>query len=92
LQSDDLPKNVGHVWARAWKRGAPIVALARTSCVKGRQIDMVDVLPEILHIEEGALPFLTGLLPRQLQEPSGLAGVEGGRPARHWNCVLSSGS
>jgi hypothetical protein len=46
---------------------------------------MVDVLPEVLHVEEGAFPFLTGLLPCQLQESSGLAGIEEGRPARHWN-------
>jgi hypothetical protein len=46
---------------------------------------MADVLPDVLHVEEGALPFLTGLLPHQLRESSGLAGVEGGRPARHWN-------
>jgi hypothetical protein len=70
LQSDDPLKNVVHVWARAWKRGAPVVALARSSRVKGRQIDMVDILPVILHIEEGALPFLIGLLPVSFGNPA----------------------
>jgi hypothetical protein len=48
---------------------------------------MVDALLQILHIEEGALPFLARLFPLQPRESSGLASVEGGRPTCHWDRV-----
>jgi hypothetical protein len=44
---------------------------------------MVDALLHILHIEEGALPFLSRLLPLQPREACGLASVEGGHPVGH---------
>jgi hypothetical protein len=44
---------------------------------------MVGALLQILHIEEGALPFLARLLPLQPREACGLASIEGGCPTGH---------
>jgi hypothetical protein len=61
LEGDDLLKDLDHVRARAGERGAPAVALARSTRVEGGHVDVVDALLQILHIEEGALPFLARL-------------------------------
>jgi hypothetical protein len=66
LEGDDPLKDLGHVRARAGERGDPAVALARPTRVEGGQVDMVNALLQILHIEEGALSFLARLFPLQL--------------------------
>jgi hypothetical protein len=63
LEGDDPLKDLRHVWARAGERGALAVALARPTRIKGGQVDMVDALLQILHIKEGALPFLARHFP-----------------------------
>jgi hypothetical protein len=63
LKGDDPLKDLCHIRARVGERGAPTVTLARSTHVKGGQVDVVNTLLLILHIEEGALPFLARLLP-----------------------------
>jgi hypothetical protein len=90
LQSGDPLENLLHVWRGARKRSAPAVPL-RPVCIKGRQVDMVCALLQILHIEEGTLPLFAGLFPLQSEEVRRPTRVEGGRPAHYGNgvCRLS---
>jgi hypothetical protein len=46
---------------------------------------MIRALLQILHIEEGALPFLARLLPLYAREVRGLARIKGGSAAYHWD-------
>jgi hypothetical protein len=52
---------------------------------------MICALLQILHIEEGALPFLARLLPLYAREVRGLTCIEGGGAAYHRDCLRRLG-
>jgi hypothetical protein len=60
LESNNPLQNVDHVRAGVLEGGLPAVTLSWPSGHKGRQINMVGVLQEVLGVEEGALPLLAG--------------------------------
>jgi hypothetical protein len=80
LESDGPLKDLSYIWHRAGERGTPTVSLTRPARIKGRQVDIINALLQILHIEEGALPLLARLLPLQSREACGLASIEGATP------------